>query len=96
MSAGYYNKDGSSKNAQVAHFSGATGERVTVPSGVTSHQQYFKGIADDLKNVPESEKREKRDKISLDFNKGGKRRKTRRNKRKSRGRKSRRRISRRR
>ena len=94
MSASYYNKDGTLIESQTAHFSGATGEKVTIPSGTVSNKQYIKDIAKSLKDpVPV---RRDIDPNLLDFNKGGKRRKTRRNKRKSKKRKSRRRISRKR
>jgi hypothetical protein len=94
MSANFYNKNGTSRESQAAHFSGATGEKVTIPSGTVSNKQYIEDIAKSLKDpVPV---RRDTNKDLLDFNKGGKRRKTRRNKRKSKKRKSRRRISRKR
>ncbi len=94
MSASY-NKDGTPRESQAAHFSGATGAQVKMPSGLTSDEQYFKDIAKSLKELPKGKVRDTDPKL-LDFNKGGKRRKTRRNKRKSRRRKSKRRISRKR
>jgi hypothetical protein len=74
--------------------SGATGEPVN-ESGKFTKRKFLEMTADDLKELPKGKVRVI-DENLLDFNKGGKRRKTRRNKRKSKKRKSRRRISRKR
>lgn len=89
-----FKPDGTEVEIESMSISGATGEPVN-ESGKFTKRKFLEITANDLKNVPESKKRVI-DPNLLDFNKGGKRRKTRRNKRKSRRRKSRRRISRRR
>lgn len=89
-----FKPDGTEVEIEGISISGATGEPVR-ESGSFTNKQFLRVTAKDLKDLKDPELII-RDKNLLDFNKGGKRRKTRRNKRKSRGRKSRRRISRRR